>query len=500
MNKFIVSFMMVVIVSAVPAWGQNADEVQHLLGTPTTTVPTTTTTTTTTQPAVVPPDRTEASSPPPASAAEVEKVLGSPSNQSAPSATAPAVDENGQTVIGDENLIPLTDQLPRDRHGATFAVGSMYAPGRVEAGKIRTDVLDSAAAAYLAVPTGQRPRIRVYAFADTIRYRGHHTEFNPALSIARLAPIVQYLNEQKGVPLDHIVYGFYSETAKGQRYTAVKVFRDSPGTGGEMLVAGKPACSDGIDNDGDGKIDWPADPGCDSATDSSEVDVLKPACSDGIDNDGDGLIDFPEDPGCLNSQDSSEANMVTGADASTGKPFLQMAGVWGMYPRPFASKRFTDPEDQEAVENEWDDYQSFDLLVGLEFNHRGWLLRGAAGGGWAHVFTTDPAVTPDTAQHNFFGLRALAELGYDFGGPVVLIGGSFAGLRPDDSLHAAEGAFSAPQAVFGYDLPVSATVTLRPFLRAGYLIHWYQVTPGMTDVKWGSGGVGSAGIELLFSL
>lgn len=31
-----------------------------------------------------------------------------------------------------------------------------------------------------------------------------------------------------------------------------------------------PQCSDGIDNDGDGKIDYPADPGCSSASDTSE--------------------------------------------------------------------------------------------------------------------------------------------------------------------------------------------------------------------------------------
>ena len=33
-----------------------------------------------------------------------------------------------------------------------------------------------------------------------------------------------------------------------------------------------PACSDGADNDGDGKVDFPADPGCTSAADNSEVD------------------------------------------------------------------------------------------------------------------------------------------------------------------------------------------------------------------------------------
>jgi len=34
----------------------------------------------------------------------------------------------------------------------------------------------------------------------------------------------------------------------------------------------------------------------------------KPACKDGNDNDGDGLIDFPEDPGCSTKNDRDEFN------------------------------------------------------------------------------------------------------------------------------------------------------------------------------------------------
>jgi hypothetical protein len=56
-------------------------------------------------------------------------------------------------------------------------------------------------------------------------------------------------------------------------------------------------CEDGMDNDGDGVIDFPDDPGCDSASDPSEQSAAL-HCDDGLDNDGDGFIDFPEDPGC----------------------------------------------------------------------------------------------------------------------------------------------------------------------------------------------------------
>lgn len=47
-------------------------------------------------------------------------------------------------------------------------------------------------------------------------------------------------------------------------------------------------CSDGVENDGDGRIDFPQDPGCRDASASSE----SPACQDGIDNDGQTGIDF----------------------------------------------------------------------------------------------------------------------------------------------------------------------------------------------------------------
>src|SRR5436190_12386050 len=60
-----------------------------------------------------------------------------------------------------------------------------------------------------------------------------------------------------------------------------------------------PQCSNQLDDDGDGKVDFPADPGCSSSTDNSESpDPVAPpvtppaalaACEDGVDNDRDGL-------------------------------------------------------------------------------------------------------------------------------------------------------------------------------------------------------------------
>lgn len=59
-------------------------------------------------------------------------------------------------------------------------------------------------------------------------------------------------------------------------------------------------CDDGMDDDGDGLSDFPADHGCASAIDDSErAPAGSPlVCDDGLDNDGDGTVDHPDDPGC----------------------------------------------------------------------------------------------------------------------------------------------------------------------------------------------------------
>lgn len=64
-------------------------------------------------------------------------------------------------------------------------------------------------------------------------------------------------------------------------------------------------CSDTIDNDGDGSIDYPDDFGCSSPDDDSEINNGSYQCNDGIDNDNDGLID-QYDPMCSAWNDNSE--------------------------------------------------------------------------------------------------------------------------------------------------------------------------------------------------
>ncbi len=116
------------------------------------------------------------------------------------------------------------------------------------------------------------------------------TTFNPALDTTTLSDG------------NHTV-AVYIEDAAGNR---TKVW--GPTT---ITVDNIPECRDGIDNDGDGKVDHPADPGCDSPDDETESpDPTKPECSDGIDNDGDGLTDYPADLGCSSATDNSEAGPI----------------------------------------------------------------------------------------------------------------------------------------------------------------------------------------------
>ncbi|HEY5951642.1 MAG TPA: hypothetical protein VIV40_39380, partial [Kofleriaceae bacterium] len=76
-----------------------------------------------------------------------------------------------------------------------------------------------------------------------------------------------------------------------------------------------PVCDDGIDDDSDGKADYPLDPGCTAPDDSNEQDVCAnapqspqcPACANGVDDDADGMTDYPADPNCLAASTTSEA-------------------------------------------------------------------------------------------------------------------------------------------------------------------------------------------------
>jgi hypothetical protein len=94
-------------------------------------------------------------------------------------------------------------------------------------------------------------------------------------------------------------------------------------------------CQDGVDNDGDGLIDFPADLGCANADDLSE----RRECNDGYDNDGDGFTDFAggdlgcptnnstiEDAQCDDGRDNDLDGAIDADGGDAGPPDAQCAG------------------------------------------------------------------------------------------------------------------------------------------------------------------------------
>jgi hypothetical protein len=106
---------------------------------------------------------------------------------------------------------------------------------------------------------------------------------------------------------------------------------DSPQDDSEVNGGSSPQCSDGKDNDGDGRIDYPDDPGCTDRTDNDETDN-QPECSDGADNDRDGRIDFPADTGCKSANDDDEA-----------AGFMTGGGGYDEVDKKTANEDFVDP-------------------------------------------------------------------------------------------------------------------------------------------------------------
>jgi PKD repeat protein len=70
-------------------------------------------------------------------------------------------------------------------------------------------------------------------------------------------------------------------------------------------------CADTIDQDGDGFLGFPSDPGCASATDLDERSPFLP-CDNGVDDDGDGLVDFGQPAGSPFDPDPACASPAAG--------------------------------------------------------------------------------------------------------------------------------------------------------------------------------------------
>jgi hypothetical protein len=94
--------------------------------------------------------------------------------------------------------------------------------------------------------------------------------------------------------------------------------------------ASVPACSDGVDNDGDGLADFPLDPGCRGL--GSRVE--DPACDDRMDEDHDGRIDLA-DPDCEGPYGFTEAPRPPGCGLGP-ELTLALSGLWWLRRRHVA--------------------------------------------------------------------------------------------------------------------------------------------------------------------
>ncbi|MBK9029818.1 MAG: hypothetical protein IPL61_00495 [Myxococcales bacterium] len=86
------------------------------------------------------------------------------------------------------------------------------------------------------------------------------------------------------------------------------------------------ACNDAIDQDGDGFVGYPTDPGCTSPSDSDETDdcptgPMCPVCSNTLDDDSDGQADYPADFGCASAAGATEVACAIETD-----PVLPITG------------------------------------------------------------------------------------------------------------------------------------------------------------------------------
>jgi len=98
----------------------------------------------------------------------------------------------------------------------------------------------------------------------------------------------------------------------------------------------RPECNNGIDDDGDGQIDYPADHDCDSLTDNTERGTggggggggggNQPQCSDNRDNDGDSLVDR-FDPQCHTDGNAENSGSYSDSiDNENGRPVVALIG------------------------------------------------------------------------------------------------------------------------------------------------------------------------------
>jgi hypothetical protein len=102
--------------------------------------------------------------------------------------------------------------------------------------------------------------------------------------------------------------------ARGTYFVFVDGSRDGALAADVTITSNVTECSDEADNDGDERVDL-FDPGCSGPRDTSEADPAQaPVCANGEDDDGDGRIDYPADPECSAAGGSAEVARCDAAE------------------------------------------------------------------------------------------------------------------------------------------------------------------------------------------
>jgi hypothetical protein len=98
----------------------------------------------------------------------------------------------------------------------------------------------------------------------------------------------------------------------------------------ENVLVDASACADGLDNDGDARVDFPSDKGSASAADTNELSVRQ--CDNGLDDDGDAKIDHrldasgdPQCSGLLDDREAPDPPLPPGSGCGLGPELLLLA-------------------------------------------------------------------------------------------------------------------------------------------------------------------------------
>ncbi|MDJ0849923.1 MAG: glycerophosphodiester phosphodiesterase [Myxococcota bacterium] len=127
-------------------------------------------------------------------------------------------------------------------------------------------------------------------------------------------------------------------------------YPDDAGCYAAFYTAEDPQCDDGLDNNGDGDVDYPDDAGCLASYDQSE----QVACANGVDDDGDGLVDYPDDPGCWTPSHTTEQPECEDGLDNDGDGLVDHPDDPGCYGSGDESEHPGTPSCNDGVDNDGD--------------------------------------------------------------------------------------------------------------------------------------------------